>query len=119
MFCLQLRCERFVEELESYAKQVEEFLTFGEISELSKYLKKAQALNSKLETAMEKVVQCFMSNLLNIHQITDLSNWLINLGIYLYSSDSYCPRIVRTVDGALCCFELFYIKIAYTASTGI
>ncbi|XP_036417740.1 dynein heavy chain 7, axonemal [Colossoma macropomum] len=52
---LKLRCERFVEDLESYAKQVEEFLTFGELSELGKYLKKAQALNSKLETAMEKI----------------------------------------------------------------
>ncbi|XP_062861638.1 dynein axonemal heavy chain 7 [Trichomycterus rosablanca] len=52
---LKLRCERFVEELESYAKQVEEFVTFGELSELSKYLKKAQVLNSKLETAMEKI----------------------------------------------------------------
>ncbi|KAL7881400.1 hypothetical protein AOLI_G00082480 [Acnodon oligacanthus] len=52
---LKLRCERFMEDLESYAKQVEEFLTFGDLSELSKYLKKAQALNSKLETAMEKI----------------------------------------------------------------
>ena len=55
LFCRQLRCERFVEELENYAKQVEEFLTFGLLSELGKYLKKAQALNSKLEAAMEKV----------------------------------------------------------------
>ncbi|XP_024258908.2 dynein axonemal heavy chain 7 isoform X2 [Oncorhynchus tshawytscha] len=52
---LKLRCERFVEELESYAKQVEEFVTFGDLSELSKYLKKAQTLNSKLDTAMEKI----------------------------------------------------------------
>ncbi|KAL7866083.1 hypothetical protein SRHO_G00113300 [Serrasalmus rhombeus] len=52
---LKLRCERFMEDLESYAKQVEEFLTFGDLSELSKYLKKAQALNAKLETAMEKI----------------------------------------------------------------
>uniref|UniRef100_A0A673XWI6 Dynein axonemal heavy chain 7 n=1 Tax=Salmo trutta TaxID=8032 RepID=A0A673XWI6_SALTR len=33
----------------------EEFVTFGDLSELSKYLKKAQTLNSKLDTAMEKV----------------------------------------------------------------
>ncbi|XP_026865841.2 dynein heavy chain 7, axonemal [Electrophorus electricus] len=52
---LKLRCERFVEELESYAKQVEEFVIFGDLSELSKYLKKAQALNSKLEAAVEKI----------------------------------------------------------------
>lgn len=44
-----------MEELESYAKQAEEFVTFGDLSELSKYLKKAQTLNSKLDTAMEKV----------------------------------------------------------------
>ncbi|KAM6984938.1 dynein axonemal heavy chain 7-like [Aplochiton taeniatus] len=52
---LKLRCERFNEELESYSKQVEEFLTFGDLSEISKYLKKAQALNSKLEAAMDKI----------------------------------------------------------------
>uniref|UniRef100_A0A8B9LFK1 Dynein axonemal heavy chain 7 n=1 Tax=Astyanax mexicanus TaxID=7994 RepID=A0A8B9LFK1_ASTMX len=52
---LKLRCDRFVEVLEKYSKQVEEFATFGEVSELSKYLKKAQALNSKLEDAMEKI----------------------------------------------------------------
>ncbi|KAK3568802.1 hypothetical protein QTP86_017405 [Hemibagrus guttatus] len=52
---LKLQCERFLEDLEGYAKQVEEFASFGDLSELSKYLKKAQALNSKLETAMEKI----------------------------------------------------------------
>ncbi|XP_066541990.1 dynein axonemal heavy chain 7 isoform X2 [Hoplias malabaricus] len=52
---LKLRCERFVEELESYAKQVEEFVTFGDLSDLGRYLKKAEALNTKLETAMEKI----------------------------------------------------------------
>ncbi|XP_064167524.1 dynein axonemal heavy chain 7 [Anguilla rostrata] len=52
---LKLRCERFVEELESYSRQVEEFVSFGDLADLNKYLKKAQALNSKLETAMDKV----------------------------------------------------------------
>ena len=51
----QLRCQRFLEELKSYAGQVEEFSTFGDLSELSKYLKKAQILNGKLESAMIKV----------------------------------------------------------------
>lgn len=46
-----------MEDLQGYAKQVEEFNGFGDLSELSTYLKKAQALNSKLETAMEKVRQ--------------------------------------------------------------
>jgi len=61
-FCLlivvcvnQLRRERFVEELESYAKQVDEFKTYGEMSEIPKYLKKAQSLDNKLQTASDKV----------------------------------------------------------------
>ncbi|KAI5107507.1 dynein heavy chain 7, axonemal isoform X1 [Silurus meridionalis] len=52
---LKLRCERFVEDMEAYAKQVEDFASFGDLSEVSRYLKKAQALNSKLDTAMEKI----------------------------------------------------------------
>lgn len=55
MFCLQLRRERFQEELEGYAKQVEEFQTFGEMNDIQKYLRKAQNLDSKLQTAAEKV----------------------------------------------------------------
>lgn len=51
----QLCRDRFVEELESYSVQVEEFTAFGELTDLSKYLKKSQALNAKLELAMEKV----------------------------------------------------------------
>uniref|UniRef100_A0A5F8HGG2 Dynein axonemal heavy chain 7 n=1 Tax=Monodelphis domestica TaxID=13616 RepID=A0A5F8HGG2_MONDO len=54
---LKLRCERFVEELESYAKQVEEFYTFGDIQDINRYLKKAQALNAKLDLAAEKIEQ--------------------------------------------------------------
>lgn len=46
-----------MEELESYSVQVEEFITFGELADLSKYLKKAQALSAKLEFAMGKVHQ--------------------------------------------------------------
>ncbi|KAA0715776.1 Dynein heavy chain 7, axonemal [Triplophysa tibetana] len=53
---LALRCERAFEDLESYVKQVEEFATFGNISELSKYLKKANALNSKLDSLTEKII---------------------------------------------------------------
>ncbi|GCC28735.1 hypothetical protein chiPu_0007169 [Chiloscyllium punctatum] len=54
---LRLRTERFLEELESYAKQVEEFYSFGELSEVNRYLRKAQALNAKLNQAMEKIDQ--------------------------------------------------------------
>uniref|UniRef100_A0AAQ5XW12 EF-hand domain-containing protein n=1 Tax=Amphiprion ocellaris TaxID=80972 RepID=A0AAQ5XW12_AMPOC len=52
---LKLCRERFVEELESYSVQVEEFVSFDELTDLSKYLKKAQALNAKLELAMEQI----------------------------------------------------------------
>ncbi|TDH07133.1 hypothetical protein EPR50_G00120640 [Perca flavescens] len=52
---LKMCRDRFVEELESYWAQVEEFTTFGELTDLSKYLKKSQALNAKLELAMEKI----------------------------------------------------------------
>ncbi|XP_058478991.1 dynein axonemal heavy chain 7 [Solea solea] len=47
--------EHFLEELQSYSAQVEEFNTFGELTDLSKYLKKAQNLKAKLEVAMEKM----------------------------------------------------------------
>ncbi|TRY59213.1 hypothetical protein DNTS_014611 [Danionella cerebrum] len=52
---LKLRCERILEDLESFGQQVEELVTFGDISELSKYLKKAQGLNSKLDMVSEKI----------------------------------------------------------------
>ncbi|XP_026109897.1 LOW QUALITY PROTEIN: dynein heavy chain 7, axonemal-like [Carassius auratus] len=52
---LKLRCERVLEDLKSYEQQVEDFMTFGDVSELNKYLKKAQALNSKLDLVMEKI----------------------------------------------------------------
>ncbi|XP_053132771.1 dynein axonemal heavy chain 7 isoform X4 [Hemicordylus capensis] len=52
---LKMRCERFVEELESYSKQVEEFYSYGDVQEVNRYLKKAQALNAKLDTAADKI----------------------------------------------------------------
>ncbi|XP_034417782.1 dynein heavy chain 7, axonemal [Cyclopterus lumpus] len=52
---LKLCRDRFEEELESYSVQVEEYTTFGELTDLSKYLKKSQALNVKLELAIEKM----------------------------------------------------------------
>lgn len=57
MHSIQLRRERFVEELESYREQAEEFTTCGELTDLNKYLKKAQNLNAKLESAVGKVHQ--------------------------------------------------------------
>ncbi|XP_035294723.1 dynein heavy chain 7, axonemal isoform X2 [Cricetulus griseus] len=54
---LKLRCERFVEELESYAKQAEEFHTFADLQDVQRYLKKAQMLNGKLDAAADKIEQ--------------------------------------------------------------
>ena len=63
---LKLRRERFVEELDGYAKQVEEFQVFGDMSEINRYLKKAQALQTRLETAAEKVNTLPLFVLINI-----------------------------------------------------
>ncbi|XP_061547478.1 dynein axonemal heavy chain 7 isoform X6 [Phycodurus eques] len=52
---LKLFRELFEEELETYSVQVEEFTSFGDLEDLSKYLKKAQALNSKLDAAIERI----------------------------------------------------------------
>lgn len=52
---LKLRRERFLTELEGYAKQMEEFETFGDLQEVRRYMKKAQALNAKLEDAQAKI----------------------------------------------------------------
>ncbi|XP_030613861.1 dynein heavy chain 7, axonemal isoform X2 [Archocentrus centrarchus] len=52
---LKLYREQFLQELESYSIAVEEFKAFGELPDLSKYLKKAQDLNAKLELAAEKI----------------------------------------------------------------
>ena len=52
---LQLRRERFTEELESYSKQMEEFQSYGDMSEIQRYLKKAQTLDTKLQAAADKV----------------------------------------------------------------
>lgn len=56
---VQVRRERFVEELESYQKQVEEFATYGDMNEIQKYLRKSQNLETKLTAAAEKVGKQF------------------------------------------------------------
>lgn len=52
---LKLKRERFIEELESYSKQVEELANNGEMNDVGKYLKKAQGLDEKLQKALEKI----------------------------------------------------------------
>ena len=53
---LKMRREKFIEDLEVYSKQVEEFETLGDMSEINRYLKKANALHTKLDAAAEKVI---------------------------------------------------------------
>lgn len=53
--------------MDGYSKQVEEFASFGDMNDIQKYLKKAQALDAKLQTAQEKVqynytYDCYFAN---------------------------------------------------------
>lgn len=52
---LRYKRERFIEELESYRRQIEEFKTYNELTDLNKYLKKAQTLNAKLDNAVKRI----------------------------------------------------------------
>ncbi|VDP30406.1 unnamed protein product, partial [Schistosoma curassoni] len=52
---LRYKRERFIEEIESYRKQVDKFQGYGDLNEINRYLKKAQSLNSKLEIALTKI----------------------------------------------------------------
>lgn len=52
---LKYKRERFVEELESYRRQVDEFQALGDVNEINRYLKKAQTLDSKLEQAIARI----------------------------------------------------------------
>ncbi|XP_053982409.1 dynein axonemal heavy chain 7 [Hylaeus volcanicus] len=52
---LRVRYRRFEDELDSYAKQVDEIQYWGDIAEVFKYQKRAQNLESRLIAAMEKI----------------------------------------------------------------
>ncbi|XP_071441952.1 dynein axonemal heavy chain 7 [Hetaerina americana] len=52
---LKVRIQKFSEELLLYDKQVEEFKEFGDLEELPQYLKKAQALDNKLQLGLERI----------------------------------------------------------------
>ena len=54
---LQLKRERFVDELEGYSRQMSEFASFGDVDEVKRYQKRAQALSSKLDAAVDKIEQ--------------------------------------------------------------
>ena len=42
-------------ELEGYEKQLQEFETFGDLQDIKRYSKKAEALHARLEEAAEKI----------------------------------------------------------------
>ncbi|KAF7398391.1 hypothetical protein HZH66_006288 [Vespula vulgaris] len=52
---LKVRYQKFKEELQAYAEQVEEVQYWGDIDEVFRYQKKAQTLENKLIAAMEKI----------------------------------------------------------------
>ncbi|KAJ3342735.1 Dynein heavy chain 7, axonemal [Gonapodya sp. JEL0774] len=52
---LKARGDRIQQEIESYAKQVEEYSQLGDYAEIGKYLKQAQKLQSRLESASERM----------------------------------------------------------------
>ncbi|EGI62283.1 Dynein heavy chain 12, axonemal [Acromyrmex echinatior] len=52
---LKVRYQKFVEELDSYVKQVEEMQYWGDIEEVYQYQRKAQNLENRLIIAMDKI----------------------------------------------------------------
>ncbi|XP_034234713.1 dynein heavy chain 7, axonemal isoform X2 [Thrips palmi] len=54
---LKMKIESFTADLEAYAKQVEEFPSYGDVDDLPKYFKKMNQLDAKLEQAFERIEQ--------------------------------------------------------------
>ncbi|KAJ3217583.1 Dynein heavy chain 7, axonemal [Dinochytrium kinnereticum] len=52
---LKTRRERLLIEVDSYAKQIDEYHSFGDYSELTKYLKAAQKLQGRMDSVSEKI----------------------------------------------------------------
>lgn len=55
IFFPTVRYKKFEEELESYARQVEEAQNWGEFEEIHRYQRKAQTLENRLIAAMDKI----------------------------------------------------------------
>ncbi|KAJ3105677.1 Dynein heavy chain 7, axonemal [Phlyctochytrium planicorne] len=53
---LKTRRERIFLEVDSYAKQIDEYHSFGDYSELTKYLKTAQKLQGRMDGVSEKIL---------------------------------------------------------------
>ncbi|XP_033607299.1 dynein heavy chain 7, axonemal isoform X2 [Cryptotermes secundus] len=52
---LRVRIKKFIEDLESYEKQLDEFKTYGNLEDLPKYLKKVQHLDARIQNALDKI----------------------------------------------------------------
>ncbi|KAJ3073863.1 Dynein heavy chain 7, axonemal [Podochytrium sp. JEL0797] len=53
---LKARREKLVVEVDGYAKQIEEYHTFSDYTELTRYLKSAQKLQSKMDNVNERII---------------------------------------------------------------
>ena len=51
----QFRRQKFIQELESYERQIDELKGLGDLQEVNRYNKKAVALRVRLEEATEKI----------------------------------------------------------------
>lgn len=92
---LKMRRERFIEDLDSYSKQIEEFQSFGDMYEINRYLKKAQALQSRLDAAGEKVF--YKISAFYILAVLDKKKLPVPAIL------SYCKVIVRFLS--FCCYS--------------
>ncbi|KAI8929016.1 dynein heavy chain, N-terminal region 2-domain-containing protein [Entophlyctis helioformis] len=52
---LKSRKDKLMAELEGYGKQIEEYFSYGDYSEINKYLKAAQKLQSRLDSVAERI----------------------------------------------------------------
>lgn len=55
---LRVRIDKFINELEKYATQIEEYSSWGDFDDLFKYRKKATALDNKYDVEMCIMCTC-------------------------------------------------------------
>jgi dynein heavy chain len=51
----QIRIKKFIDDLESYEKQLDELKTYGNLEDLPKYLKKVEHLDTRIKNALDKI----------------------------------------------------------------
>lgn len=57
-FTFKVRIKKFIEDLESYEKQLEDLKSYGNLEDLPKYLKKVQHLGARIHNTLDKI-RCF------------------------------------------------------------